>query len=145
MRLMERSALLGRQSSAETASGAEEPPTKRSRLTSVGLEDLSYPPSRDELKAYEDIPLEKLPAPYKREDDDRVFCNRNLELCDIKFYGFDMDYTLAVYKVSQATFALRQGWLLSGWLPSLAFGLVDQCELSKALWAFFTSFLVPSH
>ena len=29
----------------------------------------------------------------------RVFCNRNLSLKNIKSYGFDMDYTLAVYNV----------------------------------------------
>jgi hypothetical protein len=28
-----------------------------------------------------------------------VYCNRSLSLADIKFYGFDMDYTLALYKV----------------------------------------------
>jgi hypothetical protein len=27
-----------------------------------------------------------------------VFCNRSIDLSTIKFYGFDMDYTLAVYK-----------------------------------------------
>ena len=29
-----------------------------------------------------------------------VFCNRNLGLSKIKYMGFDMDYTLAEYKVS---------------------------------------------
>ncbi|XP_041368977.1 cytosolic purine 5'-nucleotidase-like [Gigantopelta aegis] len=35
---------------------------------------------------------------YKREPSRRVFVNRSLMLENIKFYGFDMDYTLAVYK-----------------------------------------------
>ncbi|CAH1258469.1 NT5C2 [Branchiostoma lanceolatum] len=35
---------------------------------------------------------------YKREAPHRVFVNRSLRLDKIKFYGFDMDYTLAVYK-----------------------------------------------
>ena len=36
--------------------------------------------------------------PYKREAKHRVFVNRSLYLDKIKFFGFDMDYTLAVYK-----------------------------------------------
>uniref|UniRef100_A0AC34Q5G2 Cytosolic purine 5'-nucleotidase n=1 Tax=Panagrolaimus sp. JU765 TaxID=591449 RepID=A0AC34Q5G2_9BILA len=35
---------------------------------------------------------------YKREPGIRVFVNRNLRLEKIKFFGFDMDYTLAIYK-----------------------------------------------
>lgn len=35
---------------------------------------------------------------YKRDTAHRVFVNRNLRLETIKFFGFDLDYTLAVYK-----------------------------------------------
>uniref|UniRef100_A0A8W8INC7 Cytosolic purine 5'-nucleotidase n=1 Tax=Magallana gigas TaxID=29159 RepID=A0A8W8INC7_MAGGI len=35
---------------------------------------------------------------YKREPSKRVFVNRSLMLERVKFYGFDMDYTLAMYK-----------------------------------------------
>uniref|UniRef100_A0A0N5AJ27 Cytosolic purine 5'-nucleotidase n=1 Tax=Syphacia muris TaxID=451379 RepID=A0A0N5AJ27_9BILA len=35
---------------------------------------------------------------YKRDPAHRVFVNRNLRLEKIKFFGFDLDYTLAVYK-----------------------------------------------
>lgn len=35
---------------------------------------------------------------YKREPGKRVFVNRGLMLDKVKFYGFDMDYTIAVYK-----------------------------------------------
>ncbi|KAK6174762.1 hypothetical protein SNE40_017978 [Patella caerulea] len=35
---------------------------------------------------------------YKREPSKRIFVNRSLMLEKVKFYGFDMDYTLAVYK-----------------------------------------------
>lgn len=35
---------------------------------------------------------------YKRDPTTRVFVNRSLSLGNIKFFGFDMDYTLAVYK-----------------------------------------------
>ena len=35
---------------------------------------------------------------YKRDPTSRVFVNRSLSLENIKYFGFDMDYTLAVYK-----------------------------------------------
>ena len=35
---------------------------------------------------------------YKRDPTTRVFVNRSLSMSNIKFFGFDMDYTLAVYK-----------------------------------------------
>ncbi|KAL3863170.1 hypothetical protein ACJMK2_004939 [Sinanodonta woodiana] len=35
---------------------------------------------------------------FKREPSKRVFVNRSLMLERVKFFGFDMDYTLAVYK-----------------------------------------------
>ncbi|XP_037813839.1 cytosolic purine 5'-nucleotidase isoform X5 [Lucilia sericata] len=38
---------------------------------------------------------------YKRVLDHRIFVNRSLHLENIKFYGFDMDYTLAEYKSPQ--------------------------------------------
>lgn len=34
---------------------------------------------------------------YKRDPSTRIFVNRSLSLSNIKFFGFDMDYTLAVY------------------------------------------------
>lgn len=37
----------------------------------------------------------------KREPAHRVFVNRSLQLSKIKFFGFDMDYTLALYKSPQ--------------------------------------------
>ncbi|CAD5221688.1 unnamed protein product [Bursaphelenchus xylophilus] len=46
---------------------------------------------------------------YKREPAKRVFVNRNLRLDKIKFFGFDMDYTLAEYKspaLEEMTFGL---------------------------------------
>ncbi|RZF34147.1 hypothetical protein LSTR_LSTR003557, partial [Laodelphax striatellus] len=38
---------------------------------------------------------------YYRETAHRIFVNRRLHLENIKFYGFDMDYTLAKYKSPQ--------------------------------------------
>ncbi|KAI1722653.1 5' nucleotidase family domain-containing protein [Ditylenchus destructor] len=40
-------------------------------------------------------------AIYKREPAKRIFVNRNLRIEKIQFFGFDMDYTLAVYKSPQ--------------------------------------------
>lgn len=48
--------------------------------------------------APQSVESSELPSIYKRADKDRVFCNRSVDLKNIKFYGFDMDYTLAVYK-----------------------------------------------
>jgi hypothetical protein len=62
------------------------------------------------------VPLEKLPKvramvcvccdlsrrccvqPYYRDPLDRIYVNRDLRLDRIEFVGFDMDYTLAVYR-----------------------------------------------
>lgn len=41
------------------------------------------------------------PRSYKRETKHRIFVNRSLQLDKIKFFGFDMDYTLAQYKSPQ--------------------------------------------
>ncbi|KAH8859006.1 Cytosolic purine 5'-nucleotidase [Schistosoma japonicum] len=38
---------------------------------------------------------------HKRETKHRIFVNRSLQLDKIKFFGFDMDYTLAQYKSPQ--------------------------------------------
>ncbi|CAB4041727.1 cytosolic purine 5 -nucleotidase, partial [Paramuricea clavata] len=35
---------------------------------------------------------------YRRERAKRIFVNRSLNISKIKFFGFDMDYTLAAYK-----------------------------------------------
>ncbi|XP_025093778.1 cytosolic purine 5'-nucleotidase-like isoform X1 [Pomacea canaliculata] len=35
---------------------------------------------------------------YKRDPQNRIFVNRSLHLQKIRFFGFDMDYTLALYK-----------------------------------------------
>ncbi|KAL5276162.1 NT5C2 family protein [Megaselia abdita] len=43
------------------------------------------------------VPIKK----YYRKADQRIFVNRSLHLENIKFYGFDMDYTLAEYKSPQ--------------------------------------------
>uniref|UniRef100_A0A0N4Z944 Cytosolic purine 5'-nucleotidase n=1 Tax=Parastrongyloides trichosuri TaxID=131310 RepID=A0A0N4Z944_PARTI len=43
----------------------------------------------------------KSPSLRKRNPDMRVFTNRNLRLEKIKWIGFDMDYTLAMYKSPQ--------------------------------------------
>jgi cytochrome c biogenesis protein ResB len=45
-----------------------------------------------------DAEIRKRMMKTKREPGHRIFVNRSLQLDRIKFYGFDMDYTLALYK-----------------------------------------------
>eukprot|EP00030_Apusomonadida_sp_AF-17_P002284 a3370_123.p1 GENE.a3370_123~~a3370_123.p1 ORF type:complete len:563 (+),score=265.98 a3370_123:32-1690(+) len=67
-------------------------------VPSMSLEGLSFPPSQAELDSYVDVPIAALPKQYKRDNMTRVFVNRDLDLGRMEFFGFDMDYTLAVYK-----------------------------------------------
>lgn len=50
------------------------------------------------LQSYSDMGDLTVFKSYKRETKHRVFVNRSLHMKKIKFFGFDMDYTLAVYK-----------------------------------------------
>ena len=61
------------------------------------FEKVSWPPTADELENFKTIDLTKLPKAYKRDPSARVFVNRSLRLDKIKWFGFDMDYTLAEY------------------------------------------------
>ncbi|GAM28861.1 hypothetical protein SAMD00019534_120370 [Acytostelium subglobosum LB1] len=61
------------------------------------LNDLSNPPTDEELKNYKDLPSNQLPPIHKREMLKRIFVNRDLKLERMEFFGFDMDYTIAVY------------------------------------------------
>eukprot|EP00744_Colponema_vietnamica_P003600 GILI01005491.1.p2 GENE.GILI01005491.1~~GILI01005491.1.p2 ORF type:complete len:552 (+),score=206.83 GILI01005491.1:56-1657(+) len=81
---------------------ASSPSSASDRVT---LETLSYPPTRAELKKYVDKPPSELPVVYKRDYKSRIYVNRDLRMDKIKYFGFDMDYTLADYK-SPATEAL---------------------------------------
>eukprot|EP01080_Neovahlkampfia_damariscottae_P000131 gene131-4377_t len=51
----------------------------------------------DDLKNVEDLNLDKLPPKYTRDKEKRIFVNRAINLDKIEYFGFDMDYTLAVY------------------------------------------------
>lgn len=60
------------------------------------------------------------PRMYKREPSKRVFVNRSLRLDKVGFYGFDMDYTLAVYKspdYEQLSFDLIKAHLMGMGYP----------------------------
>uniref|UniRef100_U5EKI4 Putative cytosolic purine 5'-nucleotidase-like protein n=1 Tax=Corethrella appendiculata TaxID=1370023 RepID=U5EKI4_9DIPT len=70
------------------------PKSPRPRTSSVTF---SYIP--DEIFLDESFTHEQYG--YKRELGHRIFVNRSLHLENIKFYGFDMDYTLAEYKSPQ--------------------------------------------
>jgi len=55
------------------------------------------PPTDEELSNFVDIPIADLPPKFKRDIHQRIFVNRDLRLDRITFFGFDMDYTLAIY------------------------------------------------
>ncbi|XP_078668539.1 cytosolic purine 5'-nucleotidase-like isoform X3 [Branchiostoma floridae x Branchiostoma belcheri] len=70
-------------------------------MSSEKLNNVTSPFSQDSGLAYKrEAPhrLEKLKTLDSVGIKPRVFVNRSLRLDKIKFYGFDMDYTLAVYK-----------------------------------------------
>lgn len=59
----------------------------------------------NDLKAEETDDLHMMSSPipqkYYRASHQRIFVNRSLHLDKIKFFGFDMDYTLAEYNSPQ--------------------------------------------
>eukprot|EP00123_Amoebidium_parasiticum_P013758 comp22137_c1_seq1/m.32392 comp22137_c1_seq1/g.32392 ORF comp22137_c1_seq1/g.32392 comp22137_c1_seq1/m.32392 type:complete len:560 (-) comp22137_c1_seq1:271-1950(-) len=95
------------------STAVHEPPT--------ALDTLTWPPTADELKKFKDVPLEQLPPTYKREPHERIFVNRNLSLDGIQWIGFDMDYTLAVYRspiFEAMTYSLLVQQLVASGYPS---------------------------
>jgi 5'-nucleotidase len=66
--------------------GLETPPSDSPRLTSTDPLQLSLPAEVT------------LPADLQPPRTRRIYCNRNLKLDQIHMIGFDMDYTLALYK-----------------------------------------------
>lgn len=71
---------------------------KKKRTAAKEVLDLKmpYPSHPYDLNASVDT-LDGTKA-FKRDTANRVFVNRSLSLDKIRFFGFDMDYTLAVYK-----------------------------------------------
>ena len=55
----------------------------------------SDPSSNHEAGDRLDVPTPSSLKKYRREAHKRVFVNRSLSMEKIKFFGFDMDYTLA--------------------------------------------------
>lgn len=72
-------------------------PIDKAKTAKYTLADLSNPPTDEELSNFSDMPVSELPPKFKRGIQDRVFVNRDIRLDRMKFFGFDMDYTLAVY------------------------------------------------
>eukprot|EP00052_Salpingoeca_macrocollata_P021645 m.185877 g.185877 ORF g.185877 m.185877 type:complete len:556 (+) comp21588_c0_seq6:13-1680(+) len=95
MSLSNRRTLLHHRSPAPRSASGDSSAAKRN--AKVTLDEVSYPPTHEELRNYEDMPLSSLPPTYKRKDLDRVFCNRNLAFSNISHIGFDMDYTICAY------------------------------------------------
>eukprot|EP00045_Choanoeca_perplexa_P006308 m.53647 g.53647 ORF g.53647 m.53647 type:complete len:205 (+) comp13575_c0_seq3:217-831(+) len=89
--------LLTKRQASTPSGGSPVPKMMKKGAGKFTLDDLSNPPSKDELSRYEDMPLERLPQKYKRQTDQRVFCNRSVDMHKIRYLGFDMDYTLCEY------------------------------------------------
>ncbi|CAK9298872.1 unnamed protein product [Gordionus sp. m RMFG-2023] len=67
----------------------------------MSLIDGRVSPKMPKTNAQDDIDIKKIRPVTKfnkRETGHRVFVNRSLQLEKVKFFGFDMDYTLAMYK-----------------------------------------------
>uniref|UniRef100_A0A182LWW2 Cytosolic purine 5'-nucleotidase n=1 Tax=Anopheles culicifacies TaxID=139723 RepID=A0A182LWW2_9DIPT len=73
--------------SRSASSGSARPLNNQSRPTGSGTEQRAV--------------LREPAYGYKREISHRIFVNRSMHLENIKFYGFDMDYTIAEYKSPQ--------------------------------------------
>ncbi|EFA83853.1 5'-nucleotidase [Heterostelium album PN500] len=84
-------------SKQETDTLAEEKKSPSTKFDQLSLNDLSNPPTDEELRRYKDLPSSLLPPIHKREMLKRIYVNRDLKLDRIEFFGFDMDYTIAVY------------------------------------------------
>ncbi|XP_055585657.1 cytosolic purine 5'-nucleotidase isoform X2 [Uranotaenia lowii] len=97
---------------AAGANGSEQPPAeaalgeckspRRPRKSSVTFQDETVDAkSGQQRKLYQGDNSFVYEFGYKREISHRIFVNRSLHLENIKFYGFDMDYTIAEYKSPQ--------------------------------------------
>jgi len=63
----------------------------------MDINSLSIPPTEKELEQFVTVESDRLPRKYTREINSRIFVNRSVNLDNIQYFGFDMDYTLAVY------------------------------------------------
>ena len=55
---------------------------------------ISFPVSSSELKKLDSSIDYELPEKYRRPVEHRIFVNRTVNLDNIEYYGFDMDYTM---------------------------------------------------
>lgn len=81
-------------------SGSQSRATATSTSTSATSSQLTDRPNAQLKNAIDKLHLDKLDKTLstKRRNMQRIFVNRSMHLEKIKFFGFDMDYTLAVYK-----------------------------------------------
>ncbi|CAH8536349.1 unnamed protein product [Schistosoma rodhaini] len=75
---------------------------------------------------------------HKRETKHRIFVNRSLQLDKIKFFGFDMDYTLAQYKSPQyeelAFNIIKSRLIKLGYPPKTSDFVYDPSFPLRGLW-----------
>ncbi len=53
-------------------------PTSKSSTGLSGLDELSNPPTRAEMAAFRDLPMDELPHPYYRDPFGRIYVNRDI-------------------------------------------------------------------
>jgi 5'-nucleotidase len=91
----------------------------------------------ESLKDMHDIPITALPPPYKRKPISRIYAVRAVDFKSVEYVGFDMDYTLAVYK-SPAYEAMVYDLILTtlikrGYEPSLRVLQYDEKYIIRGL------------
>lgn len=68
------------------------------KTMSKTIDLIPCPPSLEDLQQLDAQPAKQIPKKYTRDIENRIFVNRTVNMETIKYVGFDMDYTLAVYK-----------------------------------------------
>lgn len=89
------------QSSAAVTSTSKPAPSSQASAKCDQAQSISPPKSTTDNSSHTNCDkssLQEKSSSTKRGNMQRVFVNRSLHLDKIKFFGFDMDYTLAVYK-----------------------------------------------
>ncbi|KAL0480681.1 5'-nucleotidase [Acrasis kona] len=91
--------------------------TNQTRSMST-IENVSFPPTQAELEKLQGS--DALPEKFRRDIHSRIFVNRSVNLDNIQYFGYDMDYTLADYKspaFEELSYGLSQGKLIKKGYP----------------------------
>lgn len=58
--------------------------TSKSSTGLAALDELSNPPTREEMAAFRDLPMDELPQPYYRNPFNRIYVNRDIRCEDTR-------------------------------------------------------------